>query len=131
MSDIVLQARERAGHVGGITEDGLMVEGEGIALTNWDLRRALEEGSVLIATYAGQPAYTEIGWGAITADPAFDVVGRTLSVLLDGADGFKDAATCDYMTTYMTSRYLLWDTNVLSDSFGQTTALGGSPYIAC
>lgn len=131
MSSVLLEVRRRAGHVGGITADGLMVAGADIAVTNWDLRRALEEGSVLIDTYLGQPAYTEIGWGAITADPQLDVVGRTLSVLFDGAGPFKDAATCDFMTDVMTSRYALWDANPLSDSFGSTNALGGSPYVAC
>lgn len=133
-STVLLRAREAAGHLGGITEEGLMVDAGGVQLTNWELRRALEEGAHLPGTspFGGGflPDWTDMGWGAITADPDADVVGRTLGYLADG-EALKSADTCQFMTAYMTSRYLLWDVNPLSDSFGQTNALGGSPYIPC
>jgi hypothetical protein len=144
-SAILLEARRRAGHVGGITEGGLMVDAGGVQLSNWDLRRALEEGSIIpTSTTIGTnlpvnpvAPYVQVGWGAITGDPELQVAERTLGQLFDAdAAPLKSADTCAYMTQYMTARTALWDANPDpvfggSGSFGQTNALGGSPYIAC
>ncbi len=149
MSKVVLEARRAAGHLGGITPDGLMVDADGVQLSNWDFRRALEEGSIIpVSTTVGTnlpvnpvAPYLQIGWGAITGDPELDVVGRTLAQLDADAKPLKSADTCAYMTAYMGSRFLLWDANPdpasqlfgadgASGSFGQTNIVD-SPYRAC
>lgn len=143
-SAVLLRARIEAGHLGGVTEDGLMVDAGGTQVSNWELRRALEEGAAVPdeAFPVGpteQPVnqdapYLQVGWGLLSPEPGSQVIDRTLEALAGGTTfrQFKDEATCDYMTDYMTFRYAIWDANPLSDSFGQTNALeGGSPYIAC
>lgn len=138
-SKVLLDARRRAGHLGGITEDGLMVDANGIQVSNWELRRALEEGAYVLPTNTGvrpseQPVnpvapYTQIGWGALTTE--HDVVENTTAYLLDDAPERKGAETCAYMTQYMNARYVAWDGNILSDSFGQTSVVDGTDYIPC
>ena len=143
LSDVLLEARRAAGHIGGIIKrDGeapLMVEGNGISLTNWELRRALEQGAYYPTIADYEPDLTlpvidvapwaEVGWGAITPDPAHDVVGQTLAHLgLGTPTRSKDAAACAFMTGNIEARHAYWDRVAQhSDSNGETA----DPYIAC
>lgn len=137
-SAVLLRARIAAGHLGGVSDAGFLVDAGGTQISNWELRRALEEGAVVPheqfpAGLTEQPVnqdapYLQVGWGLLT--PEHDVIDRTVDALAGAT--YKDQATCDYMTDYMSFRYAIWDANPLSDSFTQTNALdGGSPYIAC
>ncbi len=147
ISKILLEARRDAGHVGGIVTEGvdqpLMVSAGGRSLTNWELRRALEEAAWYPESgqdsMAGPPTsygvpteapWTVIGWGLVTPDPIFDVVFQTLAhldVIDDDPTRFKSDDACAYMTGTMEARYLYWDVvNVGSDS-----SSGDHPYIEC
>ncbi|MBW3619816.1 MAG: S8/S53 family peptidase [Actinobacteria bacterium] len=138
-SAVLLEARRAAGHLGGVT-DGLLVTSDDGGISNWQLRRALEEGAAVppqvdraglteVPVNSIAP-YAQVGWGLITADPEQAVVENTLAAL--SGQTFKDAATCDFMTHYMTLRFAAWDANPLSDSFGQTNAVENtSGYLPC
>lgn len=139
-SAVLLEARRAAGHLGGVSDNGLLVDTATAAVSNWQLRRALEEGAVVPderipagiteAPVLEAAPYALVGWGHLTADPEAEVVERTLAAL--AGETFKSAETCDYMTAYMTARFAAWDANPLSDSFGQTNAVdGSSPYVPC
>lgn len=125
MSKVLLEARRAAGHTGGIVTDGVdrpaMVVGPDGALTNWDLRRALEQGAYTLTpedhsgSAANPPAspvaaWTLIGWGAITPDPERGVIEQTLAHL--GVEGeatrTKSADTCAGMTALMEARRQYW-----------------------
>jgi hypothetical protein len=113
-----------------------MVSGNGIELTNWDMRRALEEAAYVLTTadYEANAGavletavpvndaapYLQIGWGAITPDPERGVIEQTLAHL--GIDGevtrTKDAATCGFMTLNIEARWAYWDVaSPMSDSW--------------
>ena len=140
-SSVLLEARRAAGHGGGIVTEGvarpLMVQGEGIELTNWQLRRALEDSAVypqaadwdptadapwgLTSTPALDPApYLTFGWGVVTADPEHDVVGETLAHAGVGDEPTRDNAdACSYMTLNIQLRQTYWnDLEPGSDSSG-------------
>lgn len=126
MSAILLEARRAAGHLGGIVTDDvdlpLMVDSADLQLTNWDLRRALEEAAYYptFDEFSGTPGtsvpvpdqapYTLTGWGAITPDPERGVIDETLAHA--GAAGeptrFKDSETCAYMTAVIEARWTYW-----------------------
>ena len=141
MSAILLAARRAAGHTGGIVDvDGVphMVAAGGVELTNWELRRALEEAAYYPAGGLGidstpinpvLPA-AQAGWGAITPDPQHDVVGQALAHLGIGGTAptrTKDATTCDTMTQFMEARFAYWTASPTSESFLET----GYPYLPC
>ncbi|CAN5296046.1 hypothetical protein BH23ACT9_BH23ACT9_03810 [soil metagenome] len=136
MSRAVLQLRRDAGHVGGIqTIDGTayMVAGEDLRLTNWDLRRALEEAAAVptvgefspggglfdLTAYPNPPVagYTLYGWGLLTDDPMRDTVQAVIDFVETGQTT-KDADTCTFMTAHFEARVLAWQANVTADGFG-------------
>ncbi|HUS25598.1 MAG TPA: S8 family serine peptidase [Candidatus Binatia bacterium] len=151
-SRVLLEARRALGHTGGIVVDNgvpVMAMGEGKRITNWDLRRALEEGAYAgytAADYdpvaaAGDPWPTStpvvdaapwltIGWGDLTADPAKEVVVNSLAALgLATATRTKDAGFCDFQTAVMDERIAYWN-NLALDS-GDHTLDGPVPYVFC
>ncbi len=119
-SKVLLEARRAAGHRGGIVTKGvktpLMVSGS-FKLTNWEMRRALEEGAYYPSATHYKPGagglfgatsvpvndaapWLQTGWGVITPDREHKVIERTLSHLGQGSkpDANKDAAACEFMT---------------------------------
>ena len=146
-SKVLLDARRAAGHVGGIVEnaDGvpvMVVREDGDDITTWDLRRAMEVGAfvpteldptaVLETAAPVNPVLpaTQVGWGAISAEPEHEVVARASTYLADGTVTTKPAGTCDFMTGLMTFRYTTWDAYPTSPTFGEDSA-SDSPYVAC
>lgn len=143
-SKILLEARRAAHHSGGIVTKGvdspLMVASSKDGITNWQLRRALEEAAYYPALSDYQPGVTgvpiveqapwaETGWGLITPDPKLNIVGEALAHL--GVAGkpkrAKDDAACAFMTANMDLRKHFWNNAYFSESRG-TSAY---PYIAC
>ena len=143
VSAVLLEARRATGHTGGIATEPrgggmpLMVErkrASGLAgggLTNWDLRRALEEGAYYPTTAEYDPLqnieedltavpindvapWAQAGWGAITPDPEHGVVGETLAHTGIAQFGpptrFKSELTCAFMTLNIEARHAYWDT---------------------
>lgn len=148
ISTVLLEARRASGHVGGITGDGLLVDASGVQISNWDLRRAVEQGAYTPATTdyspgtglfdltsapvvpAGQAA--QIGWGAITPDPEHAVVEETLAFLGFGEPTrTKPAATCEFMTAQVLLRMAAWDANPTGGGFGDGAATGNHEYQFC
>ena len=130
-SKILLEARRAAGHVGGIATGGAaasMVRSGETDLTNWELRRALEQAAYYPAGES-VPAAVDYSWGAISADPTHKVVDEALARL--GVAGTptrnKTATTCDWMNANITARYAYWSAHPRSEGFAKTA----NPYIAC
>ena len=148
-SKILLEARRAADHIGGIVTAGvpapLMVAGPK-PLTNWQLRRALEEGAYYPSSADYDPIdgvfdlaavpvndvapWAQVSWGVITPDPAHDVVGQTLAHLGIGGTPTrtKGADVCTGMTANIEARRAYWDTVALGSESWLTSA---NPYIAC
>lgn len=126
-SRVLLEARVAADHVGGITTtaDGVpaMVGGDE-PVTNWQLRRALEQAAFVPGTAGYDPVeavfdlgaipvndaapWLQVGWGDLSAAPEKGVVAGALSAL-KGADLGKDAGFCDFQTGIITVRKAYWD----------------------
>lgn len=143
LSKVLLEARRSAGHLGGIvTGDGaapLMVSAGGVQLTNWQVRRAMEEAAYYpgLADWDGtidgnlpvlDPApYVQTGWGLVSPDEQYGVADRMLAQLA-GAAPVKSAEACAWNTAIFSVRKLYWDTNPLfSDSF----LTSEDPYLRC
>lgn len=145
-SKILLEARRAAGHNGGIVRRGdrsLLVSGNGIALTVWDIRRALEEAAYYpgVGDYSTQPdvgsvpvndqaPWVQTGWGLISPHPRYDVIDTTLALLgIRGkTDAEKPQEACDFMTANMEARHAYWDrAAMMGDGYGKTE----DPYIYC
>jgi hypothetical protein len=148
-SKVLLEARRHAGHTGGIVTEGvdapLMVDGS-IQLTNWEMRRALEEGAYYPTTADWDPIegvfdflsvpvndvapWVQVSWGVITPDPEHGVVAETLAHLGIGGEPTrtKSADTCLGMTANIEARHLYWDNVAIgSESFGSSA----DPYVYC
>jgi hypothetical protein len=131
-SDALLQARAAAGHAGGIVTEGverpLMVAGGGLELTNWELRRALEEAAVFPSAADWDPSadppfglattpaidaapHLTFGWGAVTPDEDHGVVAELLAHA--GVEGeptrTKGEDACSWMTLNIEVRRIYWD----------------------
>lgn len=132
-SKVLLEARRALGHRGGIlVREGqapVMAEGNGQSITNWQLRRALEEAAyvptateydaVALVNEAadlglgfGTPInpvapWLQVGWGEISADPAKNVVAGALAFLGlgDGAVPAKPMGFCEWNSTIMQERH--------------------------
>jgi hypothetical protein len=118
-----------------------MVAGDDLTLTNWDLRRALEEAAVYPTSgvNTGSPTHLPIpeqapwsvtGWGAITPDPEHGVIPETLAHL--GVEGEptrgKGLEVCAFMTAQIEARYVYWNhVALLSESWLDDD----DPYIRC
>ncbi len=151
-SRILLQARRQAGHLGGIDTDGgsepLMVNAGGIAISNWQLRRALEEAAwvpsaadydPVAAVFEFGPGYpippvapwAVIGWGVLSDLPEAGVVDAALAHLgLGGEPTFKSADFCSFNTANIQARKFYWD-NVNVDSETYMNAPDPDPYLGC
>ncbi|HEX7183261.1 MAG TPA: S8 family serine peptidase [Thermoanaerobaculia bacterium] len=148
MSKILLEVRRALGHAGGIRDVGgtpVMAQGATRTITNWELRRALEEAAYYPAVVDYDPVqgvtdqsvpvldptpWTQVGWGAITPDPEHRVIDEALAQLgLRGAPTrFKDYGACLFQTTIIQSRHAYWDNLIVtSESWMQ----GYDPYIYC
>jgi subtilisin family serine protease len=148
MSKLLLEVRRALGHAGGIRDAGgspVMAQGTTRAVTNWELRRALEEAAYYPAVADYDPVqgvtdqsvpvldptpWSQVGWGAITPDPEHRVIDEALAHLgLRGAPTrFKDFGACQFQTTIIQSRHAYWDNLIVtSESWMQ----GYDPYIYC
>ncbi len=148
-SKVLLEARRAAGHSGGIVTQGvktpLMVAGE-MSLTNWEMRRALEEGAYYPRTSDYKPGgglfgatsvpvldaapWLITGWGMITPDTEHAVVKETLAHLGLGGKPkrTKGSQVCSFMTAQIEARHAYWDrAAALGESFGNSE----DPYIYC
>ena len=154
-SKILLETRRSLGHRGGIVfaEDGspLMARGPAGQISNWQLRRALEQAAwipdagsydptVGITDLVGIPVppgapWLVAGWGLLSSDPGFAVVPSSLAVLgVPGAPeatpAEKDAGFCLFQTENINARKLFWDQiNPLSPSFQNAPAT--DPFLYC
>jgi hypothetical protein len=152
-SRVLLEARRAAGHLRGIVTEGvdapLMVAGEDagevageeLTLTNWQLRRALEQAAFYPAQsdWSQGQGHTPIidaapwstaAWGVITSDPERDVIGQALAHLGlgDAPTRSKSDEACTFMTANIDARQLYWDTIAQGSQSNGTTA---DPYLPC
>ena len=158
-SKVLLEARRTTGQTSGIavTAPGetTMVAGEGVSLTNWDVRRALEEAawipepgdfddSQALNNLVGVPVppvapWTLVGWGVLTDVPGTRVVEETLANLgvrqreADETPREKSIDHCGFQTAMILNRHAYWNANAGSDSFGDTAGPGDAsdPYQYC
>ncbi len=151
MSKILLETRRALGHSGGITSVNstpVMAQGQGKVITNWQLRRALEEAAYYPTIYdytaAGatgtfdrtsvpvlDPApWAQVGWGVITPAAEHEVVSQSLAQLGIAGDvtRAKDPLACEYMTTLIQARHAYWD-NIAIES--ESWLEQADPYIYC
>lgn len=142
-SRVILEARAARGHAGGIVDAGgqpVMITGAGDAISNWEVRRALEEASWTpdstaydpvdgVFDLAGLPInpvapWLQIGWGDLTADPAKGVVPAALGGLgVGGGARAKGAGFCEFQTLIIEERKLYW--NELAPALPDNPVLGG------
>lgn len=151
-SKILLEARRKAGHVGGpVVKEGigsLAVAGS-LNLTPWQLRRAFEEAAAYPATGDYDPEsalfddfgtsapvspvapYAQTGWGVFSPDEKYGVVTEALAQL--GVAGTprapKSADACAFNNANLDARHLYWD-NVALGSESFLTA-DQDPYLYC
>ena len=144
-SRVLLEARRRAGHSGGIrTGEGpaVMVERDGNPITNWFLRRSLEQAAFVpnFADYDPESAvlddlgahpfnplapWLQTAWGDLTADPAKGVVEAALTHLdLAFRPRSKPVEFCDFQSTIVQERKEYWDSL-------NGTAPASDPFIWC
>lgn len=143
-SKIVLEARRAAGHGGGIRiregEAPVMVEGNGLSLTNWEVRRALEEAAYYPTIGDWSPGqdppipdaapWTLAGWGVVTPDPEHEVIPEALAHLGVGGEPTrtKGPDACAYMTANIHARRAWW--NAVAP-FSQSNGNLDDPYEYC
>jgi hypothetical protein len=144
-SRVLLEARRKLDHRGGIRiENGtpVMAARQSLPITNWLLRRALEQAAYVptLAEYdpvaavlddlGAQPfnplaPWLQTAWGDLTADPAKGVVEAALTHLdLAFRPRSKDQGFCDFQTAIISERKLYWDTLA-------GTATDPDPFIWC
>jgi hypothetical protein len=147
-SKVLLEARRAAGHTGGIvgagTKNPLLVAGK-MKLSNWDMRRALEEAAYYLGTgdYGTEGGadptavpvndaapWVQTGWGLISPARNYGVVKEMLARLGLGGkpERTKPQEACDFMTANMEARHAYWDQlAVLGEGYGKTE----DPYVYC
>ena len=131
-SAVLLEARKRLGHGGGIDTSGdglpLMVNASGVGVSNWFLRRAMEQAAYIpsggdfgIVGSISDPLSTstpinplapwlQIAWGELSAVPAKAVVASALAHLgFDGEDRIKDTGFCEFQTELLLQRQIYWN----------------------
>ncbi len=143
-SRVLLEARRRVGHAGGIRtggEQALMVEAAPSPITNWFLRRALEQAAYVPDPLAYDPVeavfdlgaqpynpaapWLQSAWGDLTADPSRGVVEAALTHLgLAYRPRSKVQGFCEFQTSLIEERKAYWDN--LSG-----TAPASDPFIYC
>jgi hypothetical protein len=128
-SRVVLDARAAVGHVGGIVVgDGAptLVVGTGVAITNWRLRRALEEAAWIPDSLAYDPVeavfdvaglpinpvapWLQVAWGDLTAAPEKGVVPGALAHLglTNEPAPTKPVGYCEFQTGVIRARQAYW-----------------------
>jgi hypothetical protein len=153
MSKVLLDSRRAAGHKGGIVTKGeetpVMVADGKKSITNWQLRRALEEAAYYPSATDYQPGlgdggmfgatsvpvndaapWLQTGWGVITPDPKHKVIEETLAHLgvSSKPERTKGAEVCTFMTAWIEARHGYYDNLAASgESFGTTE----NPYVYC
>ena len=152
-SRVLLDARAKSGHVGGITANRLMVAAGGKSISNWQLRRALEEAAWTPDSTAYNPTvnapreqpvpivpgapWLQTGWGDLSAAPARGVVGFALAGLGYGGDvRAKGAGYCEFQTGVVQARHAYWDNIAASvpSPYGGETPPGApaeDPFVYC
>lgn len=157
-SRVILEARRLRGHAGGIAQiDGVstMVAGGGPPISNWHVRRALEQAAWVPDSLAYDPVdgvfdlaglpinplapWLQVGWGDLTALPAKGVVAAALSELgLGSAPRTKAVGFCEFQTAIIRERQLYW--NNIAPLLPDNPVLGGEtppgapasdPFIYC
>ncbi|MFA5862450.1 MAG: PKD domain-containing protein, partial [Candidatus Thermoplasmatota archaeon] len=122
-SKVLLEARRASGHMGGIVTSVTppqMVVGDGPGITNWQIRRALEEGALYESTAQYSPVdgifnvldvpnndaapYSTLEWGILAPG---DAVQRALDYLANGTTT-KSADACAYMLAIHDARVAYW-----------------------
>lgn len=154
-SRVLLDARRARGHGGGIRVDEgqpIMVDGE-VPITNWKLRRALEQAAYVpafadfdpvaaVTDIVGIPVnpvapWLQVGWGDLTADPGKGVVSAALADLgFAGMAREKAAGFCSFQTSIIQARQLYWNNiaALLPDLFGGDVPPGApetDPFVYC
>ena len=71
----------------------------------------------------------DFSWGAITPDPAHNVIGEALAHLGVGAapTRAKSDTACSWMTLNIEARHAWWDNHPRSEGFGKTA----DPHLYC
>ncbi|HWH29125.1 MAG TPA: hypothetical protein VNU26_09215, partial [Mycobacteriales bacterium] len=150
VSKVLLEARRAAGHAGGIVTEGveqpLMVAAGGTTLTNWQLRRALEEAAYIpratdfspggglfdltSAPVVDAAGWAQTGWGALTADPEHGVVEQALGHLGIGGEPTRTKGDdyCTFGTAQFELRKAYWDEAAL---FSDSAGADADPYLRC
>ena len=152
-SRVLLEARRALGHTGGIRlQDGqpALVAADGRTITNWQLRRALEEAAYIdysLASYSPGPdssplplgslpvnplaPWLQLGWGDLSAEPAKGVVTETLARLGFGAPSrSKPSGYCRFQAANMRARQTYWDLVDRLRQLGETVP-DTNPYRYC
>ncbi len=150
-SAVLLEARRAAGHVGGpVVQEGApslavsgTVNGTGLALTPFDLRRAFEEAAYYpgLRDYSGAGTrnlpvldaapYVQTGWGVFSPDVKYGVLSEALSQLGLGGEprAAKSSAACDLNHDQHEARHAYWDNVAVgSESFLTTDE---DPFVHC
>ena len=142
-SGVIQAARRLRGHVGGISAVNgvaVMVLGTGNSITNWQVRRALEQAAWIpdstaydpidgVNDLAGLPInpvapWLQVGWGDLTSAAAKGVVPAALSELgLGSALRVKPAGYCEFQTAIIQERQLYW--NNIAPLLPSNPVLGG------
>ena len=147
-SKVLLEARRAAGHRGGIigagTKRPLLVGGR-LDLSNWDMRRALEEAAYYpgVGDYGTEGGadptsvpvndaapWVQTGWGLISPARQYEVVFEMLAHLGLGGkpQRTKPQEACDFMTRNMEARHAYWDVLAVNgEGYGKTE----DPYVYC
>jgi PKD repeat protein len=128
-SRVLLEARRKLNHLGGIRQvDGkpVMAVRETLPISNWLLRRSLEqaahvptaaeydpvEGVFDLGAQPINPAapWLQVAWGDLSANPAKGVVEAALTHLdLAFRPRAKAAGFCEFQTAIIQERKLYWD----------------------
>lgn len=130
-SRVLMEARAALGHVGGIVDVAgtpTMVSASGRTITNWQLRRALEQAAWtpvfdpdrFFVDDTGLPIveqapWLQVGWGDLTTLPEKGVVPAALTDLgLGSTPRAKASGYCDFQTALIRERMAYWSAASLS-----------------
>jgi hypothetical protein len=128
-SKVLLEVRRSLGFAGGIRPfngQNVMAAGSGKAVSNWFLRRALEQAAAIPDSLAYDPAqavgggiglpinpaapWLQTAWGDLSAAPAKGVVNAALTHLGFGSTPrTKPAGFCEFQTKVIEARKAYWD----------------------
>lgn len=148
-SRALFELRRTLGQTAGITQRNgaaLLAASDDVAISNWQLRRALEVAAAVPGTteysfreglqetvgvpVAATATWALLGWGVLTPDPAAGVVDETLAQLGYGTSArAKNIGYCLFQSTGMTVRRLYW--NALSPLLFQSEKPQADPYLRC